>query len=206
MPKGWETVMITDKKKPTAYDLVDDGGTVVLHARADSAATGLGSSVDLDVSKAPVLAWRWKVAGLIKDADNRVAALEDSPARIVFDFEGDHSKLSIADRAVDLAAKGLSGRELPYATLMYIWSNTEPVGMVIPNPRTKRVQMVVASSGAAGVGQWQTLRRNVYEDYKRAFGEAPGMLRHVGVLTDTDNTGGKAEAWYGDLRFLPAGP
>jgi hypothetical protein len=64
--------------------------------------------------------------------------------------------------------------------------------------------MVVASSGAAGVGKWQSLSRNVLEDFRRAFGEEPGMLTDVGVLTDTDNTGGSAEAWYGDIRFAPA--
>ena len=28
--------------------------------------------------------------------------------------------------------------------------------------------------------------------------------RSVGVLTDTDNTGGSVEAWYGDIRFRTA--
>ena len=64
--------------------------------------------------------------------------------------------------------------------------------------------ILVASSGAGGVGKWQTLSRNVLEDFCRAFGEEPGMLTDVGVLTDTDNTQSSAEAWYGDIRFLPA--
>jgi hypothetical protein len=64
--------------------------------------------------------------------------------------------------------------------------------------------MVVASSGASGVGAWQTLSRNVVEDYKRAFGEEPGKLTGVAVLTDTDNTGEKTESWYGDIQFQAA--
>ena len=32
---GWMPVKINDQKKPTQYDLVDDQGTVVLHASAD---------------------------------------------------------------------------------------------------------------------------------------------------------------------------
>jgi hypothetical protein len=63
--------------------------------------------------------------------------------------------------------------------------------------------MVVVGSGATGVGVWQTIRRNVIEDFRRAFGEEPGPLTAVGVLTDTDNTGKSVEAWYGDIRFLP---
>ena len=51
MPAGWEVVKITDEKKPTQYRLVDDGGTVVLHAKAEAAATGLGQPTKIDVRR-----------------------------------------------------------------------------------------------------------------------------------------------------------
>jgi hypothetical protein len=54
------------------------------------------------------------------------------------------------------------------------------------------------------VGSWQSLSRNLYEDFRHVFHEEPGLLTGVGVLTDTDNTGGSVEAWYGDIRFRPA--
>ena len=95
----------------------------------------------------------------------------------MLEFDGDKSKLGFGDRAAASLAGQLSGRELPYATLMYVWSSSAPVGTVIPNPHTKRVQMIVVSSGASGVGKWQTLKRNVAEDYKRAFNEEPGLLK-----------------------------
>jgi DUF3047 family protein len=204
IPPPWQVVKITERKNPTKYDLVEDAGTVVLHAVADNAATGLGYPAGIELKSAPILSWRWKVANLIASADNAEASKEDSPVRIVLDFEGDKSKLSLVDRAAMAVAEQISGRELPYATLMYIWSNKVPVGTVIPNPRTKRVQMIVASSGSAGVGTWQTLSRDVFADFRRAFGEDPGKVRAVGVLTDTDNTGEHAEAWYGDIRLSPA--
>jgi hypothetical protein len=200
-PNAWMPVKINDQKTPTAYDFVDDQGTVVLHAVADSAASLLGHRTNFDVAAAPVMSWRWKIAKLIDAADNSVAGKEDSPARIVLEFDGDKSKLSFGDRSALATGKLLSGREVAYATLMYVWSNKEPVGKVIPNPRTTRVQMVVASSGESGVGKWQTLTRNVVDDYRKAFGEAPGKMTGVAVLTDTDNTGERAEAWYGDISF-----
>lgn len=204
LPPAWSPVKIAAGKKPTHYALVDDDGTVVLHAKADAAATGLGSDVRFDVHAAPVLEWRWKVAALIDGADNAIAAKEDSPARIVLYFDGDRARLSLGDRTKLSLADGLQGRQVPYATLMYVWANRAPVGAVVVNPNTGRVRMVVASSGPGGVGTWQAQRRNVVEDFRKAFGEDPGMLIGVGVLTDTDNTGGTAEAWYGDLRFQPA--
>ena len=203
-PSGWKPIKINEQKKLTQYDFVDDQGVIVLHAVADGAASLLGYKLAFDLKAAPALTWRWKTARLIATADNAVASKEDSPVRIVLEFEGDKSKLSLADRGTLATSKLLSGQELPFATLMYIWSNKEPVGKIIPGPRTPRIQMVVASSGSSGVGAWQTISRNVVEDYKRAFGEEPGKLTGVGVLTDTDNTGEKTESWYGDIQFQGA--
>lgn len=203
LPPGWKSVKITEYKQPTQYRLVDSGGQTVLMAHADAAATGLAQYLSIDVARWPVVEWRWKISRLIDTADNSVASKEDSPARLVFEFDGDKSKLSFTERAAMKMAEAISGRDAPYCQLMYIWSKSAPVGTVIPNPRTNRVQMVVASSGAAGVGNWQTLTRNLRDDFRRAFGEEPGRILAYGVLTDTDNTGESVDAWYGDIVFKP---
>lgn len=205
-PAGWEAVKITDQKKPTEYTLISNAGQVVLQAKADGAATGLAQRIPIDLDKWPIVEWRWKVDRLIASADNTKANKEDSPVRLVFEFEGDKKKLPFGDRAALSLSESVSGREAPYAQLMYIWSNSAPVNTIIPNPRTTRVQMVVASSGAAGVGEWQSLSRNLREDYKRVYGEEPGKLMAYGVLTDTDNTGESVTAWYGDILFKPRAP
>ena len=204
VPAGWAPVKVTDRKTPTAYALVDDNGTVVLHATAAAAASGLAQFTNFDLRSAPVVQWRWKVSALIDGADNRVAATEDAPVRLLFAFDGDRARLPLVDRAALYVADHLSGQQLPYAMLQYIWANELPVGTVIENPNTRRVRMIVAASGPDGVGVWQSLTRNLYDDYRRAFGEEPGPLLSVGVLTDTDNTGASVEAWYGDIRLVPA--
>ncbi len=61
--------------------------------------------------------------------------------------------------------------------------------------------MIVAESGRERLGSWQEVTRNVLEDYRRAFGEEPGPIIAVGIMTDTDNTGDNAHAWYGDIEF-----
>ncbi len=204
LPAAWQPVKIAAGKKPTQYQLVDDSGTVVLNAKADAAASGLGHDTRFDVRAAPFIEWRWKVAKLIDDADNSIAGKEDSPARIVLQFDGDRAKLPLRDRAFFALGDKVAGREVAYATLMYIWSNKAPVGAVIPNPNTSRVRMIVAASGPGGVGAWQNLRRNVLDDFRKAYGEDPGQLIGVGLLTDSDNTGASAEAWYGDINFVSA--
>jgi hypothetical protein len=206
LPSGWEVLTLGSTKTPTEFKFVDEAGTVVLKAHAEAAASGLNHRVKFDVQNAPIIQFRWKIAGLIEGADNRVASKEDSPVRIVLGFEGDKSKLTFGEKTKALLAKSATGKELPYAQLIYVWANKYPVGTVIANPHTKRVQMVVAASGDAQVGKWVTLSRNVVDDFKRAFGEEPGLLTDVGIMTDTDNTGATVDAWYGDIQFLTTPP
>ena len=204
LPRGWMLVKFGALKNVTEYKFVEDEGGVVLNAKADNAASGLVQEIKFDVKTAPMIQFRWKISKLIDGADNAVASKEDSPVRVSLGFEGDRSKLTIGEKTKSSLAKTGTGREIPYAQLVYVWANQYPVGTVIPNPHTKRVQFVVAGTGSADFGKWVTIKRNVVEDFKKAFGEEPGMLTEVGVLTDTDNTGGSVEIWYGDIQFSAA--
>jgi len=200
LPAPWMPMRINERKLLTRYDLVDDGDKVVLHARADKSASGLVHNTRVNLAATPMLSWRWKTAAPVADADPHTGSREDAPLRIVLEFEGDRSKLPLTDRAVDGFSEKVAGRPLPYATLMYIFAENIPVGTIVPNPHTRRIQMVVVDNGA-GVRAWNSVSRNVREDFKRAFGEEAGAVTAIGVLTDTDNTGGSVEAWYGDMRF-----
>jgi hypothetical protein len=201
LPGGWEPLIVLPTKKLTDYRLATDRGRTVLHASSASASSGLMHHVSIDASERPWLSWQWRVDKLIKTADNTRRTTEDSPVRIVLGFDGDKDSLPFADQIMFETAKLLTGRDMPYATLMYIWENKVPVGTVISNSRSGRIQKLVAASGPEGIGQWREFTRNIVEDYENAFGEKPGRLVGIGVLTDTDNTGETAEAWYGDIRL-----
>jgi DUF3047 family protein len=201
LPQGWEPWTLSRLKKTTQYALVDEKGKTVVKAHADAAASGLIHPLSLSAKAFPVLSWRWKVTDLIAGADNTQKHTEDSPVRVVITFDGDSDKLPMTDRIFADNMKLLSGQKLPYATLMYIWENRAPAGTVIPNRHTSRVRMIVAESGREKVGNWQEVTRNVYEDYKRVFGEEPGQITAIGIMTDTDNTGANVHAYYGDIVF-----
>jgi hypothetical protein len=62
--------------------------------------------------------------------------------------------------------------------------------------------MIAVQSGPAHLGQWLEERRNFLEDYRKCFGEETPKAGAVAIMTDTDNTGEKAIAWYGPIRLL----
>lgn len=201
LPERWEPMIINRTKKLTEYNLVEDEGQTVLHARAVAAASGLMQKVDIDPMLESHLSWRWRISGLVEKANNFDRGLEDSPARIILGFDGDKDSLPFADQIMFETARLVTGRDVPYATLMYIWGRKAPVDTIITNTRSNRVKMVVAETGASGVGEWHSFTRNIVADYEKAFGEKPGKLIAIGVLTDTDNTGETVEAWYGDIKL-----
>ena len=203
IPVGWQPWVLSKYKKPTEYQLIPYDGVTVIKANANSSASGLVHPLKLDPNKYPLLKWRWKVPTLITGADNFQRHTEDSPVRLVVTFAGDKSRLSFSDKLLFTEVKAFTGQELPYATLMYIWENRAPKGTIIPSLHTNRIQMIVADSGHENLGKWREEIRNVREDFRRAFGEEPGLVTSIGILTDTDNTGESVQAYYGDLGFLP---
>ena len=202
LPEYWKPYIVLPSKPLTQYALADTGEGVALEANAVASASGLYRSIRINPASHPTVSWRWRVSGLIPGADKRLAQAEDSPARLLIAFHGDPSKLDVVERGKMRLARAISGREVPYATLMYVVSNDLPVGTMLPNPHTDRIQMVVVASGEGQVGQWIDFRRNVLEDYRRAFGEDPWDIVSVGVMTDADNTGKTAHSHYGDISFL----
>lgn len=147
------------------------------------------------------LQFSWLVDGLLQRADLGVVGQDDAPVRIVLAFDGDRTRLSRRALMQSELSRALLGEEMPFATLSYVWCNTRPVGTVMVSPRTDRVRKIVVESGERHVGEWREYRRDIVEDYRRAFGEEPGPLIGVALMTDADNTGEQINAWYGTLRL-----
>jgi hypothetical protein len=201
LPEGWKIYRLFRFKPLTEYELVKDGGTQVVHAKAQSSASGLEQPVSVDLRDYPVAEWRWKVPRLIAGADNTVPAHADAPARVIFVFEGGRDRLPPSEVMNYDLAKALTGNPLPYATLMYIWEPDRKEGDIITHYNTTRVKMVVAGNSARDLSRWHEARVNVLEDYRRAFGEEPPRVKSVGIMSDSDNTGSSIEAFFGDIRF-----
>jgi hypothetical protein len=203
---GWVHVPLSKLKRDTRYAATTDEGKSVLKAEADGAASAYVHMARPDPARLPILEWRWRAKALIEAANNRDPKLEDAPVRLIVGFDGDMATLTSEEQRRLARAKKISGKNPPYATLMYIWENRAPVGTVIPSAHSTRVKMIVAESGVQGVGAWRSYRRNLLQDYQRAFGGTPRGILGVAVMTDTDNTGAKAEGFYGEIRLTCAAP
>lgn len=201
--RGWRHQQFPGKS-PTQFQYARDEGREAIAATASSSASMLRQDVRIEPAELGSVLFSWKVPQLIAGADLASRDADDSPVRVVLVFEGDRSKFSTRDAMMSELSRAITGEELPYATLMYVWCNRRQAGTVITSPRTARIRGLVVESGPGKLNQWLDYERNVRADFERAFGEPPGALLGVAVMSDTDNTRSTARAWYGPLRLRTA--
>lgn len=197
---AWQAVRLPGKQT-TEFVLKQHTSREVVQAKAQSSASMLRRNLRIEPDKLGTLEFSWHVPALIAGADVGQRESDDSPARLVLAFDGDRANFSPKNAMLNELSLALMGEPMPYATLMYIWCNKRPVGTVVQNPRTDRVRKLVVASGPHHLNQWLRFERDVRADFELAFGEAPGALLGIGVMTDSDNTQSNAVAWYGDIAL-----
>ncbi len=190
-------------KLRTAFRALRHEGQESVQAEAAGSASMLRQRLRIAPGQLGQLRFAWQVDNLMDGADMTEPGRGDSPARLVLAFGGDRQTFSARNAMLNELTRTLTGEDMPYATLMYVWSNNLPVGTVITHPRTDRVRKIVVESGSQHLRQWRHHVRDVRADFETAFGEAPGELQALAIMTDSDNTKSHARAWYGPIQLSP---
>jgi Protein of unknown function (DUF3047) len=89
--------------------------------------------------------------------------------------------------------------------IVYIWDTTAPEGLMAdaPSPPFMSIKAVVVRSSTNRLGEWITESRNIYEDYKKLFGEgdkAP-VVSGVRLQINTQHTETSAECLFAAVAF-----
>lgn len=176
---GWET---REFKGQTSYQLVQDEQGIVLKAQAKGAASGLVKKIRFDPSRHRYLTWSWKIDHTIVTGDETTRQGDDYAARIYIIFPG---RFFWQTRALN-----------------YVWANKLPQGDFVPNAFTANAILLAVESGSPRAGQWVSEERDILADFRRVFGEEPPLAGGIAIMTDTDNTGAEATAWYGDITLM----
>jgi hypothetical protein len=180
---AWEHIVF---EGATEYSRDTVDGRAAIRARGRDSASGLYREVSYSLGDRPWIQWAWRVERLQPSADIRIKEGQDFAAALYVMF----------------GRPGPLNRDVPVLT--YVWTNDSvPVGTVVPCPWHPEIMrhMVLRSGGR--LGQWEDERRNVVEDFRRAFGtEPPGDVEMIALFTDNDQTGEPVEALYGAVRAL----
>lgn len=203
LPAEWELNPLASAYDETQFDLVDTERGVVLRARSDGAGAGIVVSRSVDLSEHPILEWRWKVESVVEDGKADVKARSDLPARLYVTFDHD---LSLRNRLKMVVFRAMGFAAVGRRSIGYVWANRMEEDSAFADPYVDWHQLLPVESGTTNAGRWRVERRDVRADYRRIFGEEPPPVKSIGILTDTEQTGGSVTAYYGDILFRKAAP
>ncbi len=176
---GWKSESF---KGHTEYRLVRMDNKTVIEASSHASASGMIKKLDFNPERYRYLRWAWKIEHTIPDGDGRTKAGDDYAARIYVVFPGRFFWQT--------------------TSINYIWANRIKKGASLSNAYTSSVKMVAVESGNEKAGRWIIEERDIFADYQRLFGSKPGRVGAIAFMTDTDNTGDTAKAWYGDISLF----
>lgn len=166
----------------TRYRFDTHSGQTALFAESQGAASGLYREIRIDLKRTPWLNWSWRVDQVLKGTDERSKDGDDYPARVYVVASGGAALWKTR-------------------SLVYVWSSNQPVGATWNNAFTDNARVMALRSGTQDAGRWVSEKRDIRADFQRLFGRDIDAVDAVALMTDTDNSGQRASAWYGDIYF-----
>jgi hypothetical protein len=188
-------------KRPTHYTYDATQPVPSVRADAHASASLIRRPLNIAPDQLGTLTFSWRQDALIPGADLERKDKADAALRIILAFDGDSGRLSGRHGMVSELIRMVTGEPLPYATLMYVWCNACPAESILVNPRTDRIKKIAVQSGPEQLHRWLSYQRDIRADFIRAFGEPPGRLKAIGLMTDADNTEERTRVWYGPVRL-----
>jgi hypothetical protein len=166
------------------FEIVSDDGQPVLHLRSkgDSSTIIRDLKASVDLKETPTLEWRWKVMTLPTGGNACQKSTDDEAAQVYVAWL----------RAPEAVRSRIIG---------YVWDSTTPAGTICKSEKTSTVTYVVLRSGSDELGKWITERRNVVEDFRKIYGEAPDNPTALSLGIDSDDTRSGAESFIGPIVF-----
>jgi hypothetical protein len=170
VPKGWE---LTVNAGEAQLQLVQNDGKQALRMRSDQASFALQKKIRISLQQSPFLVWDWKVTEIPRGGDFRHSGSDDQAAQVILAFSSSRF-------------------------LSYIWDSTAPKGTIAAAsaPLFKKIFAVVMQSGTPGLGTWVTERRNLIDDYKKAYNEEPEVIEGIRIQINSQHTESSAESYW----------
>lgn len=177
-PQNWGTPNYQNIK------IVDDDGHRALYMKSvnDSATINREIKGKVRLNDTPILEWEWKSIVLPKGANSCKKATDDQAGQVFV----------LWPRFPEAVRSRIIG---------YVWDTTQPVGTICKSEKTGMVTYIVVRSGPADLNRWITEQRNVVEDFKKVYGEAPDDPAVLSLSIDSNDTNSTSEAMIGAIRF-----
>ena len=182
IPAGWQGQNWGSPKYD--FKVEEHGGRAAMHMKSANEGSTISREIKgkIDLKATPILEWSWTAVMLPKGGNSCKKATDDQAAQLFV----------VWPRFPEAVRSRIIG---------YVWDTTQPVGTICKSEKTGTVTYVVMQSGSADLGKWVSERRNVAEDFRKIYGEAPENPAAVSLSIDSNDTNSTAESFLGAIVF-----
>ena len=166
----------------TIYSVGSNENGNFLKAVSNSAASGLGKEIKIDLNKTPFLNITWKVEKDLKGIDEKSKKGHDYAARV-------------------FVVKKTGATPLSNRAMNYVFSSNEDTNVFHSSPYTKKSIDYVLATTKDHLNEWVTVKVNVKEHFKRFHDLDVNELDGLAIMSDTDNSKMKAIAYFQNIYF-----
>ena len=168
--------------KKTEYSVGNNENGNFLKAVANSAASGLGKEIKINLNKTPFLNITWKVEKDLRGIDERSKKGHDYAARV-------------------FVVKKTGATPLSNRAMNYVFSSNEDTNVFHPSPYTKKSIDYVLASTKDHLDEWVTVKVNVKEHFKKFHDLDLDEINGIAIMADTDNSRLKSISYYQNIYF-----
>ena len=170
-------------KGRVVYTIEKGGRLSYVRAKSQKSASALYYRVKLDISKHPVIRWKWRV--------------DKFPERKLPESIEDKEEEDFAARVYVIMPDAFFTKS---KVIEYIWSETLEKGTSGQSGYSKNIKILVLEKGKAR--DWRFEKRDIYEDFVKLFGEKPRLkIGAIAFMTDADSTQTSANAVYDEIKI-----
>ena len=188
-PAGWA---LEKKFGAPSLKIAREGDNYYLHLLSQgNSSFGVRTSARVNVKDFPILSWRWKVQKMPVGGDVRKKSADDQALQVYVAFKETGFPAVLNTPVVG-----------------YVWDNEAPKGWSGRSTQIggDKMRYIVLRNKTDKTGQWYTERRNIYEDYKKLFGdinggEPLGVTTGLQIHINTQRTKTPAEGLIGEIYF-----
>ncbi len=195
--RGWEEIVFEDYA-PNRW-LAIPGGVRVL---SEDSVSIVFRPLAAELAATPMLRWRWRSETAPLPADLTRTEGEDRALALYVGFPYQPERAGFWEQLKRLAVVAVQGEGAPGRTLTYVWGGDRPRGTLLRREEWGAVDAItILRTPADPVGVWLEERVDVAADFRAAFGwEAPDPT-HIGIVSDSDDSGRAIDASVTDIVY-----
>ncbi|MEM9439135.1 MAG: DUF3047 domain-containing protein [Pseudomonadota bacterium] len=196
---GWHEITF-DGKDANRFAPDTSGGISVL---SDNSVSLIQMPIDVDLSKTPLLSWRWQVAKPAPPSDLSTKGKDDRSLALYIAFPFVSEEASAFERFRRSVVEAIAGERAPGRVLTYVWGGNGERGERVRSPYFGDSGMItILRPASATAGQWFDETVNIAEDYRRVFGSSAPDPVSIAIGSDSDDTLSLVEGVIADVGFI----